>query len=599
MKKNLLALLALGAIYSANAQTAYIKDQAKVVVKPNTLLYMGNGLEISSSTPETVVNEGNIAINLSSLKEYTYINIAPDVAYYFKNFNTDGTTPNNGENFVNKYNDKNSYGQLMFYSNRVSSTSSMNPTTFNKGAARVLGHVVMEQPYVNPESYNWLPIAFPFNSIEDAGLMNIIMNSYNIDRNQIIYNDSKSNSRYSSTIMKWKANEQFFSPVNLTENITASLGYETNTFILNLTSGVLKNLHGSNYNSSTSRIQYKGVPNGGGRNIVYFNTGTGWSTRAYSEADTWGTWKKKINEANEKYETYIAENFTIADDTSTTYGKYQINFGNPFTHNLDLANLFSGNHSSSAAKRNVRAVTKPGSSVTWKLNEGNTTRNNIHYMASVPANLTTGNNPALTNREWTGDKEALLLRPFEMATIKMANLDKTGSYQFYTAEITEYATNSPKTFAYTSGGTITSPTLARKSASEDTESTQNNTFANSSNLYQLGLAVEASNGQFGNRVYIAAVDKDITGKQDDFELEFGQFGSNSGFWLVQEAKDGSYDQGSYLYINGFNKEDYVAKPLRMVFYKNPNDTNNKFKITANLAEGSTLNDGLDRFSDGN
>ena len=63
MKKNLLALFVLGAIYSASAQDTYIKDAVIVKVNPNTLFYNGGNVSIDTDaaggTTEKIINEGN------------------------------------------------------------------------------------------------------------------------------------------------------------------------------------------------------------------------------------------------------------------------------------------------------------------------------------------------------------------------------------------------------------------------------------------------------------------------------------------------------------------------------------------------------------
>ncbi len=68
MKKNLLALFALGAIYSASAQDTYIKDAVIVKVNPNTLFYNGGNVSVATdastttATTEKIINQGNIQI---------------------------------------------------------------------------------------------------------------------------------------------------------------------------------------------------------------------------------------------------------------------------------------------------------------------------------------------------------------------------------------------------------------------------------------------------------------------------------------------------------------------------------------------------------
>jgi len=94
MKKNLLALFVLGAIYSASAQDTYIKDAVIVKVNPNTLFYNGGNVNVSTdqitATTEKIINQGNIQIQGG-----------------FTNVNE------TGKNFVNKYTSSTSYGQLI------------------------------------------------------------------------------------------------------------------------------------------------------------------------------------------------------------------------------------------------------------------------------------------------------------------------------------------------------------------------------------------------------------------------------------------------------------------------------------------------------
>ncbi|MFV0182634.1 hypothetical protein OBK15_10770 [Empedobacter falsenii] len=92
MKKNLLALVALSAMYSASAQDTYIKDAVIVKVNPSTLFYNGGNVktDATSGTTEKIINEGNIQIQGGFTNENTI-----------------------GKNFVNKYIDSDSFGQLI------------------------------------------------------------------------------------------------------------------------------------------------------------------------------------------------------------------------------------------------------------------------------------------------------------------------------------------------------------------------------------------------------------------------------------------------------------------------------------------------------
>ncbi|MFV0216465.1 T9SS type A sorting domain-containing protein [Empedobacter falsenii] len=582
MKKNLLALVALGAMYSASAQTAYIKDKAVVAVKPYTLMYMGNGLEISSSTPNTVINEGNIQINLNNLTPGNYTtNDVEGAQYKFENFNTDGITANDGKNFVNKWTDKNNYGQLMITGN---SNNKAN-TTLAIASSRVYGKVTMEQPYVSPTNFNWLPIAIPFTSStrENFSMGNFLNASLNLAPSEYIYTNEKDpGMRYSTTVMRWSNASYYYTNIAPTSDINEYY----NTFILNLTKGGLKSIFETGVATPNSRINYVGIPFGLQVFSSVRNTNIGeapWSN-LYSPTDQWKQWSIKKNPVGEYYYSYIGESFEMLDvaQTSSTFGKYLINFSNPYTNNMDLAAVFSSEVGGNF-RNDLIGVQKVGDKVLWDKVVGNKSPK-TSLKAMVPNNAGSSYNPNLISKSWMGDKEALLLRPFEKATFKLQR-DVTTSYQLYLGETNTYWPSGYKTFNMQSSATITGP--LPKSSTTTNE------------MYQLGLQVDAADESTSNRIYFAALTNDVTGQKAQYEIEYGDFGSDSGFWLVQENKDETYDQGSYLFLNAFNINDYVAKPLHMAFYKNPNNTNNKFTLTANLAEESTLNDGLEKLSNGN
>lgn len=569
---------------------------------------MGNGLEVSSSTPNTIINEGNIQINLSNLQP-GFTGTTETTPYYYKNFDTDGTTVSNGKNFYNKYTSNTSYGQVMFTNNDIK---------VNSGVNRIEGKMGFEQPYVSSASYNWLPISLPFaKSVNDAGTAgSILQNTFGITPAQYIYDDTPATAtntaRYKSTVMKWSIDGYYYQSLKFNDDLKSARNNIAKTFILNLVNGPLKTIFDS-HNTTTDRILYLGSPYGFNVNDIVLNTTDNASyipwTRFYTSTEAWSTWKELKNPANERYKTYIGESFTTVTDNSTTYGKYLTTFGNPFTHNLDLATFFAANASSSNFKSDIKAIQKVGSSVTWNVKQGNTTAIQSTLIASLPDNTVTGSNPAATSKQWTGDKAALLLKPFEVAQLKFSykhlssNLDGTGrAYQYINGEDGAFWTNTPKTFNYTSSATITNTTPSAKTVQTDVNnnSTTDKLSAKdySLGLYQLGLALSNKEETLGNRVYFVAIDKDVTGKKAEFELDYTEAGESSAIWANQENANETYDAGSFLYINGFNINDYVAKPLNITFSKGK-EANTQFVITSNLAEGSTLNDGLENLSDGN
>ncbi|MBO6213772.1 hypothetical protein [Algoriella sp.] len=435
MKKNLLALFALGALYSTNAQTVYVKDKATVAVKSNTLLYMGNGMELASSTPATIINEGNIQINLSDLLPGFTSSTVPantpptDTPHYFKNFNNDGTTHNDGSNFVNTYTDATHYGQLMF--TLAKGNKDPNNSSDNN---RILGKVTMEQPYANPANFNWLPIALPFNGptgIVSQTVQDFYTATFNLPF--LRYTDT-SKSRYSSSMLLWDDKDFYYATMFADNPLLAVTNQRV--FILNLWDNALANTFTAN-TGTAARIQYKGYPFGDASRPVKLNTIAGnstnpfWEDRGakYTPTEPWSVWSERKNPANERYKTFIGDSFVTYDPTSIKYGKWLINFGNPFTHNIDLAAAFAQN--SAGFPENLLAIQKVGTQVKWVKGTGNTTPTQASLKASVTDNSTSATplakNPDIINKKWMGDANALIVKPFEIVTFKLDRQVK-GSY---------------------------------------------------------------------------------------------------------------------------------------------------------------------------
>ena len=162
MKKNLLALFALGAIYSAYAQDTNIKDAVIVKINPNTLFYNGGTVNVTtdaaSATTEKIINQGNIQIKGG-----------------FTNTNT------NGKNFVNKYTNDNSFGQLII-----------------QDATTVTGRVAIERsiPDVNNDEY---VISLPFKNVTAKEVVNSLTGG-NFFKGDCKLNTNCGNSRYLQSI---------------------------------------------------------------------------------------------------------------------------------------------------------------------------------------------------------------------------------------------------------------------------------------------------------------------------------------------------------------------------------------------------------------
>lgn len=601
MKKNLLSIFALSLCFYVNAQVATANNiiigdvgqekGVKVSVQKNTLMYFGDGLKVIGDDSKAVVdNKGNIHINLSSVKQGENTT-SSSKQYAFYNYNKKNVADQNaglsdfstGANFVNRYESKDSYGQLMFTNNNISSSSEENP---DAGSSVINGRVTMEQPFVSPSDFDWLPISVPFSKgskIKAETYKDILVNSfigYGFSASDyIMYPDVMGNSRYSSTAMRWNPTKYYYETLLKSGGVdNGNILSPTETIILSLRKGKLNTIF--NLNSATNnRIGYKGNPfSMQGKFVIEAVK----DNSIYKSNDTWTTWSKKVNPVNEKYNSYIGESMTSIDNgESTTYGKNLINFGNPFTHNLDFAALYVGGVSK-ALLDNTIAVQKMGDQVKWSFGEGNLSPKTTVYATPT----------SIQKKQWAGDKEALLLRPFEVLTIKldsaiqqpdelkMSFLDGQGNWE------TGY-----KTFKHSISAVLNQSRLGSEN--------QEKASIDGSGFYQLGLQLTADDNSVQNHAYLLAIDQDVTGKNASFELDYASFGTNSGIWLFQETEDGEYESGSYKFINAFNVNDYVGKPLHVMFYKSPENLTNNFTFSVNLAEQTTFNDNLDEFSNGN
>lgn len=176
MKKNLLALFALSAMmYSASAQDTYIKDAVVVKVNPNTLFYNGGNVSVATDLPvattEKIINEGNIQIQGG-----------------FTNVNT------TGKNFVNKYTDSNSYGQLII-----------------KDGTTVSGRAAIERsiPDLNNDEY---VISLPFKGVTAKEVINSITGGDFFKGNCLI--NTNCNNRYLQSLFFWDVRESEYDAVD-------------------------------------------------------------------------------------------------------------------------------------------------------------------------------------------------------------------------------------------------------------------------------------------------------------------------------------------------------------------------------------------------
>lgn len=556
MKKNLLAIVALGAIYSVNAQDTYIIDNVIVKVNPNTLFYNGGNVNVktSSTTAETekIINNGNIQI-----------------AGNFTNENI------NGKNFVNKYENPNSYGQLII-----------------KGTSTVTGRIAIEKTNFDYTNNEYFPMGLPFRDEKVSDVFNRLAGS-NIFQGDCSLNTNCGFNRYNQTILVWDEKESEYDAVTNSDYTIPGANYTVNIQNGKFFNDFVRNL------SSTSLFQVMGKPNNTAVNFEKESGIKNMSKESFSNV-VWKDWKNLINNYNETYNSYLGPG--AGADTNARYGKNLHRLSNPFTSNLDLSDISIANtwitiNTPEGVKAPTEAydqyvrfkVTKLplNYTINWSSNTGASNSS----LARISAYLQKDDNSSnATPYFWAGNPDALIIKPFEYFEI-----------DYYTLSKNKLGTNivkanfniddKQKTFAQDFSG--------HSNLSQDGipglfgRSQVKSPFINDEKLAAKGLIagndftqvelflVDDNNIIQGEASYLVNSKSYKTGTVTTQQL------LDNPIFLYEEDKDGNVLTNSQTLLNEFNNSDYVGKPIRIGF--NNLTIGQTYKINLRLFEHSILN----------
>jgi len=267
----------------SNAQETYVTGTAKVKVQPNTLVYFGDNLNVTSTTNAVLENAGNILV------EGDYVNASAT-----------------GANFLSTWDvpsDNTSYGQVIINENSSA------------------GRLTMEKGTIDPAVFNWGQFAMPFHFANVDEAMDFLFGT--------VY--STSNNRYQKSMMVWdNVQKPEFDHFNAGDALGANS--PTAYYILNLeyNSGNIKPVMQTN-----AKLAYRGVPSNEAFLNIPMNT-----NMYYFGGVGWNNWKGKKNTYLEKYQTYIDDKVRMTTDDAG-YGRNYFQFGNPYTSNIDLAYIGS------------------------------------------------------------------------------------------------------------------------------------------------------------------------------------------------------------------------------------------------------------------
>lgn len=540
MKKNLLTLGVLALSLSANAQIVYSGDQSKVFISSKALVYAGGDWKVNSEREKTVENKGNVII-VGDYKKGATANAAQD-----------------GKEFVNVYTAGNDYGQVKFL--RTPGTSDARMTVERPAAS-------------SGYDDSWFPISLPYKDNADY-----LMKSFGLELSA--FSDG---ARYTSTILKWNNNTIALDPVAKASQLTPGDYYNLNMVGAPNVRAKMEN-----------NIPYKGTPNGGaytqkaeGRSIH------GLSTQQFSDLG-YNDWKLRLNRHQETYESYMGR----ANSTSKVLNKNIFRFGNPYTSNLDLSE-FDGanawvkilNKGGHTIKQAYDAQLIKDFSVTKRMDDYNT-----QWGFDIEGSITTSRKyytAKFDGQRWTGNAEALLIRPTETFNLNFPVINPT-AVGSRVLNIEVNFTDAHKTFEYTpSAKNTTSPGLIASVFSFESnpagmmlakDVAYNN--IQSSDFYQLEIVLAKNNEIQASPVY-------IVGANDYKESGANAATANSVF--VYGVKDGAVAYSSQKEFNEFNSDTYVGKPLGLGLNKLENGQTYQLKFA--LYEDNIFNS-VDTFKDG-
>ena len=561
MRRKLLTLGALAAVFAMNAQTTYVGSDAKFFVSTDASVYSGGNFMIDSNREKSVENKGNITIK----------------GNYVKGPNN---TNNEGREFVNVYTDNVNYGQVMILSTDVNATARMTVERPAPSTNYFDGSYEMSFPYV--DSVKYLMHSFGKNESDFKGYCP---------------KNTPCPDRYKMTLTKWNNNRLHHDAVEKGDTFLAGDIYN-----LNLRENDMKQV-------AKGTISYKGTPSGkaydkeGIKGVI---TPFASNSSQFSEAK-YNDWKVMRNPYLEKYESYLGYTKTA----SKIYGKNIYRFGNPYTSNIDLSELdkdtqtnnngeswlkiaFNGQINGSDFRPLIKYADPADNSSSYGLRDFTILKRMDDYddnwtRKKGTITVRSSYHAARINDAgaWEGAAEALIIRPTEtfqlyFPAISLANA--FGNDRILAVNVK--FEDRHKTFSHSPKATVTAktnadldiPGLKTNSVSGLRTASVGKIRKEVTNFHQLKISLVQDNQQLGNPVFLVGA---------DYKKEEGQASGNSNAVFLYGVKDNEIEYKSKKEFNGFNSLSYVGKPLGVGF--NHLTKGQTYRLLFGLYEGNIFN----------
>lgn len=538
MKRSFLAIGALMIVGAMNAQTTqatttYVGQDSQLFLSKDALWYSQGNFQLDSNGPKAVENKGNVAI----------------VGNYTKGNNN---TDNEGKEFVNVYTGRDDYGQT-----KILSTS-------DAAEARM----TVQRPAATDK---YLDTTYEM-SIPYSDAAKYLMHSFGKEETDFVDGCPKDQDcgqkRYKLTLVKWNNNKLQHDPIGKDEGFEAggvyNLGLKENPKV--------REVMQEKYSASKT-LDYKGTPTGKSytqraKGVIPRLTEQQFSSAKYK------TWMKLTNQYNEKYESYLgAGNDASGHDDDRLYGKNTYRFGNPYTSNLDLSDFGDKNAPWLKIKNNGLDLTIKQATDNGYIEKFTIRKRTDKYddnWGKMVGTLTMNysmHQAEFNGTQWTGDAEALIVRPTETFELFFAKIkpEKLGMTRIMDVEVS--FNDNHKTFDYVPSATkettpksvLTLPATTTSSRASRPVVSLAGSPEVSHDFHQLKIHLLQNNTTVGMPVFLVGADyKNVSAEKTE-----GEFREPIFLYGAEEGTSGEAKVGyeSKKIFNEFNSLSYTKKPL--------------------------------------
>lgn len=526
MKKNLLAIGLLSISSTVYSQALTFVDQgAKVTVTSGATVYSGGDFTLNSTEEKAVENKGNIII-VGNYKKGSLANAATD-----------------GKEFVNVYSAPNDYGQVIINNGSNTSTDA---------------RMVMQRPAASSSYYGaTYPISFPFR--DNA---NYLMTSFGLPTTDFVGNCQPNvncgTQIYNVTLRKWNNSTVQHDPVTTANTFAPGDYYLLNLRPANM-QAVMKNI--ISYKGTAAPASYTAT----GKSVIPGETEANFSALAYNN------WKNRNNQYGEAYWTYMGN----INSTSFTYGKNVYRFGNPYTSNLDLS-AFDGPNAwlkiLNGTERTIKGATDARQIQNFNISKRTETFD-INWNKQGSTNTGTYYIAQFDGVQWTGNAQALLIRPLETFNLNFSRINPTELGNTRIVNVRVDFNDVHKTFSYAPSAPGSATTA--KMASLTSAARTNSTDSYSRPFYQSEIVLVKDNVIQSTPAYLVGselpTESSTTSQSNDAVYVYGITGTE-------------INRSSKKTFTSFNVNEYVGKPMGIGF--NNLSVGSTYSLNFNLYEGS-------------